>query len=114
LKAGVGWKSSDGEICAKERKGREVCESSKKKEGGETAGMGVKTPASGQGLRVNLERVAAAHFFPGCDSGELESNLHTCPRFLALSVRTKEAWKMQRDSPKFSLLFGKEPSKGGS
>jgi hypothetical protein len=42
------------------------------KKGERQWGWGRKTPASIQGLKVNLGRAAAVYFFSGCDSGELE------------------------------------------
>jgi hypothetical protein len=55
-----------------ERKGWESSE--KKRE--IQQGWERKTPASIEGLRVNLGRAAAAHCFSSCDNRELESNLH--------------------------------------
>jgi hypothetical protein len=51
--------------------GRAVKERKERKEGERQLGWERKTPASAQGLRVNLGRAVAVSCFPGCDSGEL-------------------------------------------
>jgi hypothetical protein len=74
LKASVGQKSSNGKIVSggavKERKGWESSEK----------GQGRKTPASTQGVRVNLVKAVAVYCFPGCDTESWELNLHAHPR----------------------------------
>jgi hypothetical protein len=57
------------ELSKKGKGGRAVKKGERQRE------WGRKTPASVQGIKVNLGRVAAVHWFSGCDSGELESNL---------------------------------------
>jgi hypothetical protein len=93
LKAGVGQKSSDGEIVSgrvvKERKGRKGWESSGKK--GEIQwGWGRKTPASAQGLRVNLGIAASVPCFPSCESGDLGVEPTRPSWVLASYVRMKD------------------------
>jgi hypothetical protein len=76
LKAGIGWKFSDGRWY--------LAEPSKEGKGGRAA-KEERNSGDGGGrfqppfrvLRVNLGRAAAVHCFSGCDSGESESNLHT-------------------------------------
>jgi hypothetical protein len=96
LKAGVGWKSSDGRWSLVELSKKKERVGEQRKKGRDSRG-GEEDSASTQGQTVNLGRAAAVHCFPGCHSGELESNLHVRAGFGYHLLEMEEAWTRQRE-----------------